>query len=147
MDTLDQSRLDFCPLPVCSSLLWYPQCSPPGPVPIFRQSFLFYMDVLQPLDPMPPMATCATFWPLPTLFKLHGYPCWYRSNSPCAPCSTAYSSFPASTSLQPPRRCSPFPLLFMLLLQGSCRPRAPARRPPVLSTVFSLFGLRGSVEI
>ena len=92
---------------------------------------------------MAPMATCAAFWPMSTLFKLHGSANWSNSNSPCTPCSTAYSSFQASTSLQPPRRCTPFLLLFMLLLQGSCRPRAPAARPPVSSTAFACLGLGG----
>ncbi len=66
-----------------------PPVQPTHPVPSFRPSFLFTMDVLQPLDPMAFMTTCATLWPMTMLFQLHAYLCWSSSKSPCALCSSA----------------------------------------------------------
>ncbi len=76
----------FGPKPVglllCASLqfsaLVHP-VQPNPPVATFQESSLFTMNVLQPLDPIATMVSCAALWPVPTLFKLPGYSCWSSS--------------------------------------------------------------------
>ncbi len=85
---------------------------PTHPVPHFQESFSFTTAMIQPLDPMAPMTTCAALWPLPMLLKLHGRPSWFSSSHHALPAAQPPEAFLASTSLQPPRSCTPL-LLYL----------------------------------
>jgi hypothetical protein len=140
LDILDQSRLGFCPVQECCCLLWYPQCSPPGPVPKFQQSFLFYMDVRQPLDPMATMATCAALWPLPLLFKLHGSPSWFSSSHhahhAAQPTAPSWPSLRCSLLVAAPLFC--FYFCFFFKAPVVLKPRLLGlQSPPLFSPVWA----------
>ena len=145
--TLEQSRLDFCPVPACSFLPSYTQCSPPLLCPSFSRIFSFTMDVHLPLDSIAAMATCAHLWPMPMPFKLLGYPCWSSSKTPCAPCSSASSSLPGFPFVA--ASCTLLPFSTFTCISSS---RLLSTSSSCCSASWQLhcsrlFGLRGSVEI
>ena len=120
---------------------------PTHPVPSFQRSFLFYMDVLQPLAPMATLTTCATFWPVPMLSKLHGNTAGPAPSRHAHPAAQPPADFLASTPLRPPVRCSPLLSFFYFLLSRLLSTSSSSSSASCSSTVFRLFGLRGSVEI
>ncbi len=139
--TLEQSRLDFHPVPVCTFLALYPPCRPPFQCASFRQPFLFFYNGCAAAPSYPDYCgyLCDSMGPIyavqaPWLLLLVQLPATMRTMqhlqlalSPCPPCCSL------------PVAAPPFIFLLMFLLQGFRRPRAPALRPPAAPLLLPVW--------
>ncbi len=100
LDTLDQFWLDLCFMQYAVLCCGTPPVRPTHTVSNFQDSFFFTMDVLQPLDPVATMTTCATLWPLLMLFQLHGHPAGpapsHHAHPPVQPPAPSWLPLPCS---------------------------------------------------